>query len=401
MSDTTTETKTPETETPEADQNTPESAPESNAELSELKEKVAKLYLRFLDQTNKKFFIWFSPAFGISFNPSFKIAKNYLLSQKSKETGTEIVDEKLSELEKNILDNSSYNKKNLDDMQKLIAAANSEEALEDLKDKINDGKDPTMEEETPTTPTESQNVVPVVAATWAGAAWVGAAWSIDTDIYSEYPEDLAGREIKKNNTYAYPVASVENSKNVPEDKKRWRIIRGIGPRRWKNHAGIDIPAAKNTPLVAAAAGQVVAISDKDGHVQLSEKCKKGQGFSGYGNCVVIRSEKGERMMYGHMNMPTTLKLGETVALWQQVGVVGSTGKSSGDHLHFEIRQEKSNIAKDGKVSFYSDTEVMDPVKFLPVTKDMLTQAFRKIMSERDPALLAQIDQQAGTYQQAA
>ena len=158
-----TDETTPENQTPEADKNAPES--ETNDELIGLKEKVAKLYLKFLDQNNKQrqLFIWISPEFGVSLNPAFKTAKKYLLSQKSKETGTEAVDKKLDELEKNML-NKFYNQKKLDDMQKLIADANTEETLEGLREQINDGKDPTKQTTPEQQPSQTPNVVPVVAA---------------------------------------------------------------------------------------------------------------------------------------------------------------------------------------------------------------------------------------------
>lgn len=93
----------------------------------------------------------------------------------------------------------------------------------------------------------------------------------------------------------------------------------------KFHYGVDIAAARGTPIGAFAAGTV---SDA------------GRGAV-YGNFVRIDHGGGFTSFYGHMDS-ISVKKGQTVALGQQVGKVGSTGKSTGPHLHFEMR-------KDGKI----------------------------------------------------
>ncbi len=151
-----------------------------NGELDELKSKVASLYLKFLDQNNKKFFIWFSPALGVSYNPMFKTAKNYLLAkwEPNVKTGVKTIDQ-FNVLQKNTLQRM-YDTKKLDGMQKIIAdSSNDEEKLETLKQQIKNGEDPT-ETKTPEPVKQNQqqhipqeenkNIAPVLTAAWAGAA---------------------------------------------------------------------------------------------------------------------------------------------------------------------------------------------------------------------------------------
>ena len=87
-----------------------------------------------------------------------------------------------------------------------------------------------------------------------------------------------------------------------------------------NHGGIDIPAAKNTPIYASKSG-VVTTSVKQGT---------------YGNYVVVSHSDGTSTLYAHMNKRAVSK-GQTVKQGQVIGYVGTTGRSTGNHLHFEIR----------------------------------------------------------------
>ena len=93
----------------------------------------------------------------------------------------------------------------------------------------------------------------------------------------------------------------------------------------KFHYGVDIAAARGTPIGSFAAGTVT---------------DTGRGTV-YGNFVRVDHGDGFTSFYGHMDSISVTK-GQKVALGQQVGKVGSTGKSTGPHLHFEMR-------KDGKI----------------------------------------------------
>ena len=90
---------------------------------------------------------------------------------------------------------------------------------------------------------------------------------------------------------------------------------------WRYHSGIDVGAQSGTVVVASDGG-TVALADVKG---------------GYGNCVMINHGNGYYTLYGHLSS-FTVSAGQTVSQGQTIGYVGSTGVSTGPHLHFEIRQ---------------------------------------------------------------
>jgi murein DD-endopeptidase MepM/ murein hydrolase activator NlpD len=93
-------------------------------------------------------------------------------------------------------------------------------------------------------------------------------------------------------------------------------------RRWgRMHKGIDIAGPIGTPVNAAADGIVIAA---------------GWTSGGYGNLVEVRHTDGTTTRYGHNNR-LSVAVGQVVRQGQQVAEMGSTGHSTGSHLHFEIR----------------------------------------------------------------
>jgi lipoprotein NlpD len=105
-------------------------------------------------------------------------------------------------------------------------------------------------------------------------------------------------------------------------------IKGIltsrfGRRNGRNHEGIDIGAKKGTPIRAAAAGKVVF---------------SGWGPTGYGKMVIIKHVGNLTTVYAH-NDKNWVKKNMKVKKGQQIAAVGSTGRSTGPHLHFEVRND--------------------------------------------------------------
>lgn len=96
--------------------------------------------------------------------------------------------------------------------------------------------------------------------------------------------------------------------------------------RPNNHTGIDIPAPAGTSILAAKSG-VVTTSTYN---------------SSYGNYVVVSHSDGTSTLYAHMSRRGVSK-GQTVSQGQVVGYVGTTGSSTGNHLHFEIRVNGSRV----------------------------------------------------------
>lgn len=94
-------------------------------------------------------------------------------------------------------------------------------------------------------------------------------------------------------------------------------VRGIGGA----HKGIDFGAPTGTPIYAAAAGRVIFSKD---------------GWNGrYGNLIIIQHDNGTRTLYAHQSRRVA-QSGERVEKGELIGYIGSTGRSTGPHLHFEV-----------------------------------------------------------------
>jgi len=129
--------------------------------------------------------------------------------------------------------------------------------------------------------------------------------------------------------------ATRNSKGTFDGTFAWplkgytRVSSGFGYRTHpvtgkKNsfHKGIDLPAPKNTPITAAAAGTVVAAYNTS--------------TGSYGKYVIIDHGGGYLTVYAHCNK-VLVKKGDKVTQGQQIAAIGTTGTSTGYHLHFEIR----------------------------------------------------------------
>lgn len=103
-----------------------------------------------------------------------------------------------------------------------------------------------------------------------------------------------------------------------------------------NHGGIDIAGAgiMGTPVVAVADGTVVATNSSCTH-NWGKSYSCGCG-GGYGNYVMISHAGGKMTVYGHLTS-LTVSSGQSVSRGQVIGYVGSTGNSTGPHLHYECR----------------------------------------------------------------
>jgi murein DD-endopeptidase MepM/ murein hydrolase activator NlpD len=121
-----------------------------------------------------------------------------------------------------------------------------------------------------------------------------------------------------------------------------RIASGFGYRidpvykTVKHHAGLDFAAPQGTPIYATADGQVST---------------SGNTGNGYGNHVVVRHGFGYETLYGHM-VRVKARAGQSVKRGEVIGWVGSTGKSTGPHLHYEVH--KNGKAVDPIYFFYND-----------------------------------------------
>lgn len=95
-------------------------------------------------------------------------------------------------------------------------------------------------------------------------------------------------------------------------------------RRWgKKHDGVDIPGKSGWNIIAAEDGVVVY---------------SGNGIRGYGNLTVVAHRSGLKTVYAHAKRNLTKK-GQKVYRGQVIALLGNTGRSTGPHLHFEVRQK--------------------------------------------------------------
>jgi murein DD-endopeptidase MepM/ murein hydrolase activator NlpD len=107
---------------------------------------------------------------------------------------------------------------------------------------------------------------------------------------------------------------------------RWPLRAGIVSsefgRRWgRRHEGLDLAADAGVPVLAAAAGTVLYA---------------GGGLRGYGNVVILRHDQKTTTLYAH-NQALLVQPGQHVAAGEQIATLGSTGHSTGPHVHFEYR----------------------------------------------------------------
>lgn len=137
------------------------------------------------------------------------------------------------------------------------------------------------------------------------------------------------------------------------NKDLTRVASGYGYRidpiykTTKFHAGLDFTAPQGTPIYATANGTVEVAGFTEG---------------GYGNHVVINHGYGYQTLYGHMFKVKT-HVGEVVKRGEVIGYVGSTGKSTGPHCHYEVH--KNGVPVDPIYFFYND---LSPEQFDRILK---------------------------------
>ncbi len=174
------------------------------------------------------------------------------------------------------------------------------------------------------------------------------------------PEILLTKEISKNSNVTPNAVFTKLNKNFyqmfqlehaistlpilrPLHAKHY-ISSGFGVRidpikkKWSRHLGIDIPSWHKTKIFSTADGKVI---------------KAGKNGS-YGNYIEIDHGNGFKTRYGHLSK-ILVKRGDIVTIDQKIGLMGSTGRSTATHLHYEIRF-------DGKA--------INPYKFFKAKKDV-------------------------------
>ena len=164
-------------------------------------------------------------------------------------------------------------------------------------------------------------------------------------------EVLRSAGVKDANLSSMPVLKPVADKYVN------RLASGYGTRFHpilkvnKMHKGLDFAASTGTPIYATG----------DGSVKVSEF------NSGYGNMVVLKHGNGYESLYAHMSR-AKVRSGQKVKRGDVIGYVGSTGLSTGAHLHYEIHKNGETV--DPVMYFYNDVDPDDFIKIYQNSKKM-------------------------------
>ena len=122
------------------------------------------------------------------------------------------------------------------------------------------------------------------------------------------------------------------------------ISQGFGKTEWSaNHTGIDFLCPAGTPILASEAGNVFFAGWKPG---------------GYGYCVFLQHPDGMVTIYEHLLKDIPVTVGQAVQRGQVIGYSGSTGNSTGPHLHFEMRDASG--------------QAVNPMRYLHSVDDSIT-----------------------------
>lgn len=140
---------------------------------------------------------------------------------------------------------------------------------------------------------------------------------LDEDDGEKVERRRHGRKKRDDDSYTKQIKTFHGQFIWPVKGK---VNSPFGVRNGRRHDGIDISAKQKTPIKAAADGRVVF----------------GGRMRGYGNLILIRHKDNFFTAYAH-NDKNRIKKGQTVKKGQVIGTVGRTGRTTGSHLHFEIR----------------------------------------------------------------
>ncbi len=145
-----------------------------------------------------------------------------------------------------------------------------------------------------------------------------------------YPRYYDVNNLPKTNNYVPPNMVRLNGKMMwPVDGK---VSSPFGKWRGRHmHQGIDIPMPQGTPIRAANAGVVVRTGNNS-----------TMGFRGYGNFILVDHGSGVQTFYAHC-LSTNVREGQRIMQGQIIGYVGCTGRSTANHLHFEVRVNNTKV----------------------------------------------------------
>ncbi|MFN6165736.1 MAG: peptidoglycan DD-metalloendopeptidase family protein, partial [Pseudanabaena sp.] len=158
----------------------------------------------------------------------------------------------------------------------------------------------------------------------------------------QLPQNIAAIDLNSVSSFVLPITGAVISSGFG-----WRVHPVTGERRM--HKGVDFAAPTGTPIFAAADGVVTDAGWTNG---------------GYGNIVELRHSDGSVTLYAHTSRVYVSK-GQVVNRGQAIAEVGTTGRSTGPHLHFEVQPDGKNAV-----------DPMDYLQMSQVTLDLASNSFK-------------------------
>lgn len=120
----------------------------------------------------------------------------------------------------------------------------------------------------------------------------------------------------------------------------------VGTRRGRNHNGTDYAVPLNTEIQSVTGGTVIFT---------------GYDADGYGNYIKIKDNSGNTHTYAHLNKIQTAT-GESVSPGEIIGLSGNTGRSTGPHLHYEVRDSHNTVLSGpGFIEGYNINQTFDVI----------------------------------------
>lgn len=170
------------------------------------------------------------------------------------------------------------------------------------------------------------------AALTAVAVLAMAAAPLSSPDPAAQPDALAVPEAPPMTAVAEPAGPVTRLIAFAEPVRGYEVNSPFGLRQLpgqaaRQHAGVDIAAPQGTGVYVSAEGSVL---------------RTGYDPAGYGRFVEIRHPNGMTTLYGHLSR-LDVASGDAVEAGARIGLVGSTGRSTGPHLHFEVRRGERQV----------------------------------------------------------
>lgn len=141
-------------------------------------------------------------------------------------------------------------------------------------------------------------------------------------VSGDYVKQFSSYAVKGGGSYLWPVQAYS------------RISSRFGPRDGRNHYGLDIAAPGGSQIMAVSSGKVI---------------KNSFDADGFGYFVVVQQSDGICAYYAHMQAKSFVKVGASVKAGDTIGLVGTTGHSTGNHLHLEFRK---GITRINPINYY-------------------------------------------------